>query len=93
MLSLIAAGLEGVLGPALKKARTETGEVGDTGDAVGDAVSEEGEKSAADRATEAKKKEEKKKKKKRKKAMVDGAMSKKLDKRNTSMLSFDDDNW
>ena len=93
----VAAGLEGVLGPALKKAKTETeedGAVGDAGDAVGDAVSKEGE-SAAGRPAETKKKEEetKKKKKKKKKAVVNGALSKKLNKRNTSMLSFDDDNW
>ena len=86
------------MGPALKKAKTETeedGAAGDAGDAVGDAVSKEGE-SAAGRPAETKKKEEetkKKKKKKKKKAVVNGALSKKLNKRNTSMLSFDDDNW
>ena len=80
------------MGPALKKAKTETEEDGAAGDAVDDAVGKEGENAAADHAAETKKKEEKKKKKK-KKAVVNGALSKKLNKRNTSMLSFDDDNW
>lgn len=73
-----ASGLEGVLEPAAKRARTEGDE------AAVDPPRGMGEKSS-------KLKKEKSGKKKSKSKVVDGALSKKLNKKNTSMLSFNED--
>lgn len=90
-----AKGLEGVLEPTAKKAKTDadaseeqtTSEQSAAAAAVGDPTPTEG-RDDKDMA------KLKKKKKKRKPAVADGAMSKKLDKMNTKALSFDDeDGW